>query len=110
MDADGRIRFNGRAATSVRPTVERALAAVMVCIDLNPVRAGIADKLEDPKHTSRLGNQAASGNSGDWRLRVLACLRPQLPHTVSFCHLTPDASTLTAANKKMTVPGFPPPW
>jgi len=31
---------------------ERALAAAMAYVDLNPVRAGIADKREDSEHTS----------------------------------------------------------
>lgn len=33
-------------------TDERALAAAMAYVDLNPIRAGIADKLEESEHTS----------------------------------------------------------
>ena len=40
-------RFKRQALTD-----EAALAAAMACVDLNPIRAGIAGKLEDSEHTS----------------------------------------------------------
>jgi hypothetical protein len=43
---------SGKVATSARLCDERAVLAAMVYVDLNPIRAGIAERLDASVHTS----------------------------------------------------------
>lgn len=54
-------------------TDERALAAAMAYVDLNPVRAGIANNVERSDHTSV---QARAENLRDQPSRAAETLRP----------------------------------
>jgi len=63
---------------------ERALAAAMAYVDLNPIRAGITDKLEDSEHTSvalRIKVMDRQPESADQPLQPIAGIsyRQRLP-------------------------------
>jgi len=63
---------------------ERALAAAMAYVDLNPIRAGITDKLEDSEHTSvalRIKVMGRQPESADQPLQPIA--------GISYCQRLP---------------------
>jgi len=66
---------------------ERALLAAMAYVDLNPVRAGIAEGLEDSAHTSLLARMAKTGQRREAlgaRLGpILGVLQPPLAMTTA---------------------------
>jgi REP element-mobilizing transposase RayT len=92
---------------------ERAVLAAMSYVDLNPVRAGIAQNLDDSAHTSvsaRIAQAGASPQVLGRRLRpILGVMHPPLTITTAeYLHLLDWTGRQLAPGKRGRIAGEPP--
>ncbi len=89
---------------------ERALLAAMAYVDLNPVRAGIAERLDDATHTSAAARLAQAGQTPDTLTKplgpILGVLRPPLAiSTADYLHLLDWTGRQLAPGKRGQITG-----
>jgi hypothetical protein len=90
---------------------DRAILACMIYVDLNPVRAGLADKPFQAKHTS-LVNRIHEKRDPDERMRPIGTVRKTMPISCSLNNYMQLISwTLEAQGSKraLKLKGLPPP-
>lgn len=93
-------------------------AAVLTCmsyVDLNPIRAGIAENLEDSSHTSALRRIAQLRADAQDAAQLLTCIRssvasPKMPLTVAdYLEVIDWTARLSRADKRGAIDAAEPP-
>lgn len=92
---------------------ERAVLAAMAYVDLNPIRAGIVDRLDDAAHTSAAARLAQSGKAPDALNRrlgpILGVLQPPFAFkTADYLQLLDWTGRQLASGKRGKIVGAAP--
>lgn len=92
---------------------ERALLAAMAYVDLNPIRAGLTEQLEDSTHTSAHERISASRAAPEILFQPLRPVKGLMPYTLSinaadYLQILDWTGRLLAPGKRGAIPGSAP--